>query len=125
MDTSNDLVKGLIGLLVALVTGLAGLLGWRGISGVKHANAGDARQSRFEENLQKRHDALLARNSELQEELRQARDGRALLERKTRDQAKKLENLLEMLGESERKSAERWIRESAFAPFDDKPQGKR
>lgn len=111
-------VLGLLGLIIT------GLFTWRATSKVRSDNAREGRESRFEDNLQKRHDALMARNSELQEELRQARDGRALLERKTRDQARKLENLLEMLGESERKSAERWIRESAFAPFDDKPQGK-
>jgi chromosome segregation ATPase len=109
------------GLLALLGTILVGLLGWRGINKVKTDNARENRESRFEANLQDRYDAALGRISELNAALQQARDGRALLEKQARQQAKSIQGLLDMLSERERKQVERWVRETGFAPFDDEP----
>lgn len=98
---------------------LAGTLGWRGISSVRHQNAKETRESRFEDNLQSRHDAALRRIDELQAQLLEARDGKALLTRQLREQIRKTMNLLEVMDPDERKRVERWVKDvSSFAPFD-------
>lgn len=110
------------GILALLATIIVGLLGWRGANKVGNDNARSNRESRFEENLQKRLDAALARNSELREELAQAKDGRALLERRLKERDQKITALLASMGPEERKYAERWMPDSAFAPLSDPPR---
>jgi len=117
-----DPQKTVFGLLALII---AGLFGWRGLNKVGTDNARANRESRFEDNLQKRYDALTAANSELREECAQLReecvrlkDGRALLERRILERDRKIASLLAMMGPSERKQAERWMPDSAFAPFD-------
>lgn len=120
--TPDDIQKGVVGLLLTFI---AGLFGWRSFSRVRADNAKEQRESRFEEQLQRRYEAAMARNSELQDLLEKARDGKAQLEQRVRDQSVRLKTLLEMLGENERREAERWIRESEFAPFDPAPQKRK
>jgi hypothetical protein len=115
MDPREYVQGGILAMLGSIITGL---FTWRAVSKVKHDNAKEALDSRHEEAMQRRYDAAMARNSQLEGELRTAKDGRALLERKVREQAKRLNILLEMLGDSERKQAARWIEESGFAPFE-------
>src|SRR6185369_14385511 len=102
-----DPQKTVFGLLALII---AGLFGWRGLNKVGTDNARANRESRFEDNLQKRYDALTAANSELREECAQLReecvrlkDGRALLERRILERDRKIASLLAMMGPSERK----------------------
>jgi hypothetical protein len=117
-DPKDYAQGGILTLLLAIITAL---FAWRGSNKVKTDNSRANRESRFEENLQQRYEAAMARNSELQDELRRERDGKALLMRKARDDGKRIRNLLEMLSDEERKQAERWVQESGFAPFESDP----
>lgn len=121
MDLSG-LQQGGVALILALV---AGLLGWRGFNKVGNDNARGNRESRFEENLQKRLDAEVAKNSELREELQKARDGRALLERQLHEAKRRTRNLLDLLDDDKRAVVEKWVQDSAFAPFESGSSRKR
>jgi hypothetical protein len=111
---SKEVNGGLLALLTAIITGL---FAWWGANRVRNDNARGARESRFEQNLQARYDALQERCDELVEQLQQARDGRALLARQLHEQRHRTKNLLEMLAPEARQAVERWV-ESSFAPFD-------
>lgn len=63
----KDLAQG--GVITAFLSVIAGLLGWRLHSKVKHDNAAEARESRFEDNVQRRLEAALGKISELNDEL--------------------------------------------------------
>lgn len=110
--------SGLLWLLGLLITGLTGLLGWRGHNATRNTNASADRQSRFEENLQKRLEDALKRIDELTTQRDVARDGRALLEQQLRAEKKAKRNLLELLAPDARQAVEKWVQESSFAPFD-------
>lgn len=101
--------KGLAALLVALVTGFGGLVGWRGFHRIRDENARDNRVSRLEDNLQVRNEELLARNSELRDELDVERKLRADAERELRTARDRIRALLGQLSPAERAAAVRWM----------------
>lgn len=66
MNTGDEFSKYAATAIVSLI---GGLLGWRGFSKVRSDIGKDARESRFEENLQTRYEAAQGRISELQLEI--------------------------------------------------------
>lgn len=121
-DLSGSVQAGILGLLGTII---AVLFTWRGVNKVKNDNAKANRDSRFEENLQKRYEEAMTQNSELRAELREAREGHTLLKRELRDQTKRVRNLLELLEPQARQSVQRWVEESGFAPFEEEPRKPR
>lgn len=107
------------GIIAAIVTIVGGLLGWRTFTKVRTDNARDNRESRHEENIQDRLDSALQEVRRLSDELREAKDGRGILERKFVEARRTNVILLEMLEKDQRESAERWVKASAFAPLED------
>jgi hypothetical protein len=122
-----DLQGSLIAALSVLVVGLGGLLGLRAQSKVRAENGQESRQSRFEERRDQEHKELTFKVSQLQQALLSEREAVASLRRRLRDQSVALQNTLEALLEAnpaEAKAIGRWVRESTFAAFDDKPAPK-
>ncbi len=64
--SGDDLQKGILGLVGSI---LAGLFTWLMASRIKHQNAKDGRESRYEENVQARLEAALGKISELNDEI--------------------------------------------------------
>lgn len=118
MDSGGAIQYGVLGILGTVI---AGLLTWR----LRHDAAQDGRHSRFENNLQDRYDAALAKIEQLQTELQTAQDRRETQARRIRERDLKIRNLLLMLAPNERESAERWMPESAFAPLQELPDPKK
>lgn len=92
-----------------------GLLGYRTSNKARHENASDSRESRFQDNLQKRHDAVLEQNDRLR-----AENGEIpLLKRQLYERDRVIKNLLDSLDAEQQKNARRWAPQSAFAPLED------
>jgi hypothetical protein len=95
--------------ITGLIALIAGLLGWRGVARVRTDNARDFRVSRHEDNIQKRYDDALAKNSELRDEIDTARSQLAVRERELKEARGRIRALLGMLSPEDRDAAARWM----------------